>query len=119
MRNTLYALALLALLNPRDAAAHASLVRSSPSSGAVLTQAPSEIRLSFNEAIEGRFSSVTVSRSDGQKVQAGRASVDPQKRSELVVSLPALRPGKYQVSWRATSADSHRIEGRFAFEVRP
>ena len=119
MQKCWYVLVLAMMIGPSFAHAHASLVRSSPSSGAVLAQAPSEIRLSFNEAIEGRFSSVTVTRSDGQKVPSGRASVDSQKRSDLIVSLPALRSGKYQVNWRATSADSHRIQGNFSFEVRP
>ena len=119
MRKSCYALAFVMLLVPTFAFAHASLVRSSPSSGAMLAQAPSEIILSFNEAIEGRFSSVTVTRSDGQKVSSGRVSVDSQKRTDLLVSLPALRPGRYQVNWRATSADSHRIQGSFSFEVRP
>jgi methionine-rich copper-binding protein CopC len=101
------------------AAAHAVLVSSSPANGSMLTQAPKEIRLSFNEAIEARFSSVTLTKSDGRKVQTGRASSEGQKHSDLVVSVPALEPGKYQVRWQATSADSHRIQGNYAFEVKP
>jgi methionine-rich copper-binding protein CopC len=114
-----FAVAIVVALYAGIAAAHAALVSSSPASGSVLTQAPKEIRLSFNEGIEARFSTVTLTRSDGRKVQTGRASSDSQKRSDLVVSLPALQPGKYQVQWQATSADSHRIQGTFGFEVRP
>ena len=121
MRKLTYGLAfaILAALSADFAAAHAVLVGSSPAAGSVLNQAPREIRLSFNEGIEARFSSVTVTRTDGKKVQTGRASGDPQKRGDLVVSLPALQPGKYQVRWQVTSADSHRIQGSFGFEIRP
>jgi copper resistance protein C len=107
---------LVAALCADFAVAHAVLVRSSPAGGSVMNQAPREIRLSFNEKIEARFSSVTLSRSDGKKVQTSRPSGDS---SDLVVSLPALQPGRYQVRWQATSADSHRIQGSFEFEIRP
>jgi methionine-rich copper-binding protein CopC len=121
MRKLIYglALAIAAAFVADFAAAHAVLVSSSPAAGSVLTEAPQEIRLSFNEGIETRFSSVTVMRSDGKKMQTGRTSGDPQKRSDLVVSLPALQPGKYQVRWQVTSADSHRVQGSFSFEISP
>ena len=121
MRKLPYGLgvAIVATLYAGFAAAHAVLVSSSPTSGSVLNQAPKEIRLSFNERIELRFSSVTVTASDGRKVQTGRAAGDPQKRNDLVVPVPALQVGKYQVRWQATSADSHRIQGSFNFEVKP
>ena len=110
------ALAIVAALFADFAAAHAVLARSNPAGGSVMNQAPREIRLSFNEKIEARFSSVTLTRSDGKKVQTSRPSGDG---SDLVVSLPALQPGRYQVRWQATSADSHRIQGSFDFEIRP
>ena len=111
--------AIVATLCAGPAAAHAVLVGSSPAGGSLLSEAPREIRLSFNEGIEARFSSVTVTGSDGKKVQTGRPSGAAQKRSDLIVSLPALQPGRYQVQWQATSTDSHRIQGSFAFEIRP
>jgi methionine-rich copper-binding protein CopC len=121
MRNRIYGLsfAIVAALYANVAAAHAVLVSSSSAIGSMLTQPPKEIRLSFNEAIEARFSSVTLTRSDGKKVQTGGSHSDAQKRSDLVVSLPPLQPGKYQVRWQATSADSHRIQGSFGIEISP
>ena len=110
------AFAIVAALYANVAAAHAVLVGSSPADGSRLSQAPKEIRLSFNEAIEARFSTVTVTRGDGKKVQTGGASSNAR---DLVVSLPSLLPGKYQVRWQATSADSHRIQGSFGFEISP
>ena len=121
MRNRLYGLtfAIVAALYANIASAHAVLVSSNPANGSILSQPPREIRLSFNEAIETRFSSVRLTRSDGKKVPTGGSSSDVQKRSDLVVPLAPLQPGKYQVRWQATSADSHRIQGSFGFEISP
>jgi copper resistance protein C len=121
MRNPIYGLAFatIAALYANAAVAHAVLVTSTPANGSILSQPPREIRLSFNEGVEARFSSVTLARVDGKKVQTGGPSSDAQKRSDLVVSLPPLQPGKYQVRWKATSADSHRIQGSFGFEISP
>ena len=121
MRQAAYCITLgiAAALYADVAAAHAVLVSSSLASGSVVTQAPREIRLSFSEGVEARFSSITLTSSEGRKVQIGRPSGDPQKRSDLVVSLPALEPGKYLVRWQATSADSHRVQGSFDFEIKP
>ena len=118
MSNRFYSrsFAIVAALYANVAAAHAVLVSSSPADGSKLTQPPKEIRLLFNEAIVARFSSVTLTRSDGKKVQTGGASSNAR---DLVVSLPLLQPGKYQVRWQATSADSHRIQGSFGFEISP
>ena len=113
------AIAIMTTLYAGFAAAHSYLVKSSPAADAVVTQAPKEIRLSFNEGIQPRSSTVALTRSDGKKVNTGRASVDPEKGSDLVLAVPSLQPGKYEVRWQATSLDSHRIQGRFAFEVRP
>lgn len=118
----LYSLSVAAIavtLGVTVAAAHSSLVRSSPAAGSVLKQAPKEIRLSFNEGIEPRFSSIALTTGDGGKVQTGNAAGDPRKRSDLVLPLAGLPPGKYQVQWQVTSADSHRINGSFGFEIRP
>jgi methionine-rich copper-binding protein CopC len=121
MRKRLYGLAftVVATLYANVASAHAVLVSSNPANGSILSQPPKEIRLSFNEAIETRFSSVRLTRSGGKKVQTGGSSSDAQKRSDLVVPLAPLPPGKYQVRWQATSADSHRIQESFGFEITP
>ncbi|TAK50066.1 MAG: copper resistance protein CopC [Xanthobacteraceae bacterium] len=96
--------------------AHSVLRRSSPADGAVLAQPPAEIRLTFNEAIETRFSVVEVS-GPGGKVAAGALRAD--KQNEIAVGLPALPPGRYDVRWRVISVDSHKVQGRLFFEVRP
>jgi copper resistance protein C len=119
MRQSAYALVMAVAVYAGSAAAHAVLMSSSPAANSVLAEAPREIRLSFNERIEARFSSVTLTRNDRTKVQVTRPAADPEKQNDLIVSLPALAPGKYQVRWQTTSADSHRIQGQFGFEIKP
>ena len=93
MRKLWYVLAIVIMttLYAGFAAAHSYLVKSSPAADAVVMQAPKEIRLSFNEGIQPRSSTVALTRSDGKKVNTGRASVDPEKGSDLVLVRGAGR----------------------------
>jgi methionine-rich copper-binding protein CopC len=120
MRKRVYdiAVALTMVLHADFAASHAVLVSSAPAAGALLTETPREIRLSFNEQIESRFSRVIVRRRGGNTVEVGPVS-GSQKRTDLIVPVPPLQPGKYQVHWETTSSDSHRMQGDFEFEIRP
>jgi methionine-rich copper-binding protein CopC len=109
--------ALLSLVTASlPASAHSALRRSSPADGAVLTQGPAEIRLIFNEAIEPRFSAIDIVGPQG-RVAAGTLRSDRQ--NEIAVALPGLAPGRYDVKWRTISADSHKVQGRLRFELRP
>jgi methionine-rich copper-binding protein CopC len=36
-----------------------------------------------------------------------------------MVSLPALKAGKYKVVWRVVSVDTHVTSGTFGFEIVP
>ena len=54
------AIAIMTTLYAGFAAAHSYLVKSSPAADAVVMQAPKEIRLSFNEGIQPRSSTVAL-----------------------------------------------------------
>ena len=124
------ALVVAALAGPVPAAqAHAFLASSSPADGQVLTTAPSELRLAFSEAIvlgatrvdvvDGAGlhlapTSLTVEANQGPGASAGTAEVPV----ELVVGLPVLAHGTYQVSWETLSADDlHHTTGVIVFGV--
>src|SRR4051794_30820236 len=100
---------LLCLLGPGSAAAHAVLKRARPATGAVLAQPPPEIRLTFNENIEPRFSQIELMTGTGTRINTGPLTVDPANRGEIRVSVPALEPGRYKVRWRVLSVDSHKV----------
>jgi copper transport protein len=107
-------LALLALLAPASAGAHASFVRSEPRDGSVLTDPPSSVRLHFDDAVQPVDADAI--RNGGASVLAGELRRDGARA--LVVPLRrALPDGDYTVRWRAVSDDGHLIQGVLAFGV--
>lgn len=96
------------------AAAHSRLASSNPADGATVTQQLSEVTLTFNEAVDGRFSTVVVDGPGEESFSAGALRV-----IDNTVHQPVrpLRSGDYRVAWRVVSADGHPITGQFAFSV--
>ena len=111
------ALGLVLLATP--AWPHASLVRSSPARRATLTSAPDRVQLWFNEAIEPKFSSVSVWDGAGQRVDLEDARVEPDDPKRLTVGLKPLGRGAYRVRFRVLSVDGHVVESEFPFTLRP
>jgi methionine-rich copper-binding protein CopC len=99
------------------ALAHATLVRATPAAGSAIAASPTEVTLRFNERLEAAFSSVVVRDSDGKQVDKGDTHLDRADRAVLRTSLPPLSPGVYTVEWRATSADTHKVDGNFTFKI--
>jgi len=96
------------------ASAHAHLESSIPKSNAQLAEAPATLTLRFSEAAQLTLLTLTT---------AGHAmpvtlNPDAKAGAELVVPLPALKPGSYQVQWRVIAADDgHVTHGTFSFTV--
>jgi methionine-rich copper-binding protein CopC len=110
----------LGMSSPGGAYAHAMLVKAVPAVGGTVTASPSEIRITYSEGIEPRFSGIELKAADGHAIATGPASVDPSDRATLVVVLKgALQPGSYKVAWHVVSVDTHRTQGTFSFEVKP
>ena len=80
---------------------------------------PKEIRLTFSEGIEPRFSGIDLATGDDRTVATGAAVVDPVNAKQLVLALPPLAPGSYRVRWHVVSVDTHRTEGEYSFAVAP
>ncbi len=97
---------------------HASLVRSSPARRATLTTAPDRVQLWFNEAVEAKFSSVSVLDAGGRPVDLADARVDPEDPKRLSVGLRPLGRGTYRVRFRVLSVDGHVVESEFPFTLR-
>jgi methionine-rich copper-binding protein CopC len=110
----------IGLLSPAGAFAHAMLVKAVPAVGGTVRASPSEIRITYSEGVEPRFSGIEVKTASGQAVATGTASVDPSDRATLVVPLKAaLAAGSYKVTWHVVSVDTHKTQGSFSFEVKP
>lgn len=111
-------IAVAASLASPYAAAHASLKSSSPQAGAVLAAAPKQISLTFNERVEGAFSSVTVADGQGKTIATEKAQVDQADPSVVRLDVPALSVGTYTVRWAVAGHDGHRRKGEFKFTVK-
>ncbi|MFQ6020328.1 MAG: copper resistance CopC/CopD family protein, partial [Dehalococcoidia bacterium] len=101
-----------------SAQAHGKLVRSEPADGSVLAQAPSQLRLWFNESIDRKLSSLQVADEDGQAVEVSGIGLDPADDTSLLASLPELSTGVYTVTWEVlTPDDGHVTKGTVVFGI--
>lgn len=101
------------------AAAHTDVVATSPRAGQVLTDAPEEVSVAFDDPVDLRTARVKVVAPDGAPV----AGVGPPghadgRDSTLAASVPAvLGDGTHTVVWRVASGDGHPIQGSFTNSV--
>jgi methionine-rich copper-binding protein CopC len=110
----------LGLSLPGVAFAHALLVKAVPAVGGRVASSPAEIRITYSEAVEARFSGIELKGANGDAIATGPASIDPKDRATLVVPVKAaLPPGSYKVNWHVVSVDTHKTQGSFTFEVKP
>ena len=106
---------LVALLLPAAAAAHATLVRTSPPNGAVVQRAPQAVRVVFDDGVE-RGPGNEVVKNGGGSVLAGDARVVGSRT--LVLPLRrGLADGAYSVRWSIISDDGHLERGVLAFAI--
>jgi copper transport protein len=115
----LYAGVVVALAVPASASAHAYLVRTVPSASGVVNTPPSQVSLTFDEAVEPRFAIISVTDKDGHQVTAGHPERSPTDPNTLVVPLKKIPEGWYLVYWRVISVDGHPVRGAFTFAVGP
>ena len=97
------------------AQAHSHLVRAVPANGSVVAAAPARVVLDFSEA--ARLTAAWIERDGGPKQKLESLPIEASAR--LTVQLPALAPGRYELSWRASSADGHIVPGHIRFTVSP
>src|ERR1700742_2437866 len=93
------------LLVPALASAHAYVVRTDPSAGAVLKTAPAKVTVVWDEAITygsgGADAALGVYAGDGKRVDNG--DVEHPVGDTLTVALrPHLPDGTYTVGWKVT-----------------
>ena len=109
----------LALLLATPAAAHATVVASTPGDGTRLAAAPKSVTIRFDEPVGlGSAGYLHVTDQTGRRVDA-RAAYHPggdgtQVRDDL---KPGLGDGTYTASFRIVSADSHPVAGTVRFVV--
>jgi methionine-rich copper-binding protein CopC len=92
-----------ALALPLVALAHAELESASPPDGAVLDTPPTEIVLTFTEALDPVKSHMELFGPDGTQMAAG--VVDPANDKSMRIDPPELGPGAYEI--RSTAFAAH------------
>jgi hypothetical protein len=100
------------------ALAHSMLVKAEPPRRAVLAKTPTQVRLWFNEEIEGDYASLVVLDAEKHSVTEIKPQLAPDDRKSIVLPLPELTPGKYSVKFRVLSVDGHVVESSFDFTVK-
>ncbi len=83
-------------------------------SGVVLDQAPTSVRVTFSEAVEPIAGGLNVRGPDGRPVTRGDVRI---QGTSLAVDVDADAVGSYVVSWRVVSQDTHPALGSYVFSV--
>jgi len=96
------------------AQAHAFLDHASPRVGST-GPAPGQVELWMTEDLEPAFTKLKVLDARNQEVDNKDARISG---STMIVSLPKLVPGRYQVVWKAVATDTHKTTGTFTFTVQ-
>ena len=108
-------LAFVALALPTGAAAHATLIATTPANGAVLSKAPRAVQVAFDDTVHLAPGNAAVSNATNRSVLGGPAAAHGR-----VLTLPlrtGLQNGAYSVRWSIVSDDGHREEGVIAFAI--
>ncbi len=96
------------------ASAHARLQSSVPAADSQLSAAPASLTLNFSEKAQLAVLKLT----SGNAVIPITVDRSAAASATVVVALPALAPGKYQVQWSALAADDgHMTKGTFSFSI--
>jgi methionine-rich copper-binding protein CopC len=116
---TLAAAVALALASASSASAHAKLVAAAPPANGVIAQSPTELDLTFSEAVNLAFTGVKIIGPD-KAVIAIEAPALTDGDATFTAKVPAtLAPGVYSVEWQALSTDGHKTHGTYTFTVKP
>jgi copper transport protein len=104
-------------LTSAPAIAHAVLVTSEPSAGERVERAPRAVTLTFDEPVETALGSLRVLDAGGVQRSIGPVIHPSSDPARVAVRADNLEKGRYVVAWQVVSADSHIVDGAFAFGV--
>lgn len=94
--------------------AHATLESSYPTDNAILTAAPQDILLTFDQSVLLIHSKLTNEDGDGIPLELKNAITSGQ---EVQVALPTLASGSYKFEWGVYSEDGHPVNGTLQFTI--
>ena len=100
-----------------SASAHAGLEESEPKPSSWLATSPTEVVLYFDEPVGVVFARIQILDQDGKEVFETRPTRDEDDHSTVRANIDELGEGTWVVLWRIASADSHPVQGSFAFSI--
>ncbi len=118
MKKTITSL-LMSIIICSQAFAHTKLENSTPENGSILDKSPTNVLLSFNNAI--RLTKVTLSKAGGK---SAKLKLDKSKKFETSFSLlleqveTSNQSGEYSIEWRGIGQDGHVMKGSFTYTVK-
>ncbi len=83
----------------------------------MLATAPSQVTLTFDEAVGISADSIRVFNPDGDRVDDGHTTSTSNPATIAIGLRSGLGKGTYTVAWHVISADSHPVEGAYVFSV--
>ncbi len=109
---------LLVFAIPAIAFGHARVQSSVPAKNAVVKFSPSEVKITFSEALRIKESYIKVF--SGKKLISEASPVLSPDQVTVSEELPELAPGKYTVQWKAVCLcnDHHATTGSYNFTVK-
>ncbi len=113
MRMSTALIVFVAPLAAGTAAAHPHLQKSTPAEGATLSASPSFVELTFSEP--ARITAFSIQKDQGAPEALNTLPADTQLTAK--VTVPALVPGAYAISWRVIGSDGHVMSGTLHFKV--
>jgi methionine-rich copper-binding protein CopC len=94
--------------------AHAHLKQSTPAEGAIVSEMPAAIEMTFSES--ARVTAVSIQK-DQEPKQTLKAPTGAAAE-HISVAVPKLAPGSYTLTWRVVSDDDgHIMSGALHFKV--
>jgi copper resistance protein C len=105
-------------LLPATTFAHAILVRSAPAKDSIVTTAPKQIDVWFDDKVGSEFKALAVIDSTGKRFDNKDVQQETFDASHLYATLQPLAAGTYTVRYRVVSIDTHIVTGKFQFTVK-
>lgn len=109
---------IVSLVRPMPLHAQTALIAASPPAASVLNTPPERVVLTFNRIVSNQGLEVKVNNEAGERVDLMDAHVDPANAFTVVVSLPPLPEGRYQVFYNVSSlGGSTTLASGYSFSI--
>jgi methionine-rich copper-binding protein CopC len=113
-------LALGAALLASNAYAHPRVKSTVPAENETVANSPTTIQIEFTERPVAKFSGIELLNAHNEAIPLAPSEVLASNSKVLVAPIKSkLDPGDYTVVWHAVAADTHRVEGRYTFHIKP